>query len=60
VAESVANRSVNDPLLFDIETDPPAVTALLGEAKSALATDPETATMVQYRVPEPNAVVVIL
>jgi hypothetical protein len=41
-------------------TEPPAVTAEAGDEKSALVIDPDTAAIVQYNVPDPNPVVVIV
>ena len=43
-----------------IVTDPPDVTAFAGDEKSVLFTVPETASNVQYNVPDPNPVVVIV
>lgn len=60
VVASFASVTANEPELFVIVTDPPDVTAFAGDEKSVLFTVPETASNVQYNVPEPNPDVVIV
>jgi hypothetical protein len=57
VVKSAANDKTNDPESADIATDPPDVTALAGELKSALFTVPDSPVIVQYKVPVPKFLV---
>lgn len=60
VVKSFATVTENDPELFVIVTEPPADTALAGDEKSELFIVPDMAVNVQYNVPDPKLVVVIL
>mgnify|MGYP003331901868 CR=1 FL=1 len=58
VVKSFANVKENDPKLLVIATEPPALTALAGELKSASFTVPDNPRIVQYSVPVPKFCVV--
>ena len=47
VLESLFNVTAKEPELFVIDTDPPEVTAFVGELKSELLIVPETPSSVQ-------------
>jgi hypothetical protein len=60
VLESLDRVTEKEPELLVIDTDPPEENAFAGELKSELLIVPDICSIVQYNVPVPKSVVVIV